>query len=380
MEEKLNNLFCMKHLFIISQLLFLYSCCNKSESTIRIWNYDDFIKKDVKMSDIADAMTIIQPDSIDYKGARIVHASSFFLAGTEQGILRYDKEGHFMNKIGAIGQGPGEYSRFYQMAINEMERVIYVYRMDVSTLLSFSYEGNFLNKHSLQLPKKMAWKFYCLKDKLYFYYNIDADNESLPYMYAITDIIGNLLYSKLDESLDFAPGNYPSFPSDHIGLFGDTMLVWNQYSDTIYRVSEKGEEAFAVWGEWDKRLTPAKVEKEECNQSMIISTIFETVNYYLCIWRPYDIKKNRWNYCFYDKASGKLFNSEGITDDLWGLPSIFPYNYYVMDGREYLECGYPTYKLLDAWLSSDDPKIRKQAESIDEEGNNVLIRIRLKKK
>ena len=67
MEEKLNNLFCMKHLFIISQLLFLYSCCNKSESTIRIWNYDDFIKKDVKMSDIADAMTIIQPDSIDYK-------------------------------------------------------------------------------------------------------------------------------------------------------------------------------------------------------------------------------------------------------------------------------------------------------------------------
>ena len=370
----------MKHLFIISQLLFLYSCCNKSESTIRIWNYDDFIKKDVKMSDIADAMTIIQPDSIDYKGARIVHASSFFLAGTEQGILRYDKEGHFMNKIGAIGQGPGEYSRFYQMAINETERIIYVYRMDISALLSFSYEGTFLNKHSLQLPKEWAWKFYYLKDRLYFYYNVDVDNESLPYMYAITDTIGNLLYSKLDESLDFAPGNYPSFPSDHIGLFGDTMLVWNQYSDTIYRVSEKGEEAFAIWGEWDKRLTPAKVEKEECNQSMIISTIFETVNYYLCIWRPYDIKKNRWNYCFYDKASGKLFNSEGITDDLWGLPSVFPYNYYVMDGREYLECGYPTYKLLDAWLSSDDPKIRKQAESIDEEGNNVLIRIRLKKK
>ena len=119
----------MKHLFIISQLLFLYSCCNKPESTIRIWNYDDFIKRNVKMSDLADEMTIIQPDSIDYKGARIVHASSFFLAGTEQGILRYDKEGHFMNRIGAIGQGPGEYGRFYQMAINETERIIYVYRI-----------------------------------------------------------------------------------------------------------------------------------------------------------------------------------------------------------------------------------------------------------
>lgn len=73
---------------------------------------------------------------------------------------------------------------------------------------------------------------------------------------------------------------------------------------------------------------------------MIIDTIIETINYYLCVWRPYD----------------------------------------VMNGREYLECGYPTYKLLDAWLTSDDPKKRKQAESIDEEGNNVLVRIRLKNK
>ena len=47
--------------------------------------------------------------------------------------------------------------------------------------------------------------------------------------------------------------------------------------------------------------------------------------------------------------------------------------------REYLEAHYQPYELLDAWLTSDDPKIRKQAESIDEEGNDVLIRIRLKK-
>ena len=165
--------------------LFLYSCHSYPSTDLIVWNYDDFIKKDVKMSDIADEMTIIQPDSIDFKGARIVHASSFFLAGTEQGILRYDKEGHFMNKIGAIGQGPGEYSRFYQMAINETERIIYVYRMDISALLSFSYEGTFLNKHSLQLPKEWAWKFYYLKDRLYFYYNVDVDNESLPYMYCL---------------------------------------------------------------------------------------------------------------------------------------------------------------------------------------------------
>ena len=89
------------------------------------------------------------------------------------------------------------------MAINETERIIYVYRMDISALLSFSYEGTFLNKHSLQLPKEWAWKFYYLKDRLYFYYNVDVDNESLPYMYAITDIIGNLLLKESNLS-DYA--------------------------------------------------------------------------------------------------------------------------------------------------------------------------------
>ena len=237
----------MKDIFVFLVLFALCSCHNYTKSKTVVWNYDDFISANVRMSDIADEMTIIQPDSIDYKGAQIVYASSFFLAGTEQGVLRYDKEGHFMNRIGAIGQGPGEYRGFYSMAINETDRIIYVYCMDTSTLLSFSYEGTFLNKHSLQLPKEWAWTFYYLKDKFYFYYLVNADSESPPYMYAITDTIGNLLYSKLDESLHFTPGNYPSFPSHHMGLFGDTMLVWNQYSDTIYRISEK-EKKLLLYG------------------------------------------------------------------------------------------------------------------------------------
>ena len=262
------------------------------------------------------------------------------------------------------------------MAINETDRIIYVYCIDTSKLLSFSYEGDFLSEHSLQLPDEWAWKFYYLNNKLYFYYR---GGESVPYMYAITDTVGNLLSSKRDESLFFTPGNYPSFNSLHLGCLGDTMLVWNQYSDTIYRISEKGEEVVAIWGEWNRRLTPAKVVNNEYSQCMVIATIAETKHYFLCVWRPFDFKDIQWNYCFYDKASGKLFNSEGLTDDLWGLPFFFPYNYFVIDGREYLEAPYPPYELLDAWLSSDNPEIRKLADRIDEEGNNVLIRIRLKK-
>lgn len=162
--------FPMKDIFVFLVLFALCSCHNYTKPKIVVWNYDDFISANVRMSDIADEMTIIQPDSIDYKGAQIVYASSFFLAGTEQGVLRYDKEGHFMNRIGAVGQGPGEYRRFYDMAINEIDQIIYVYCLDKSKVLSFTYEGDFLSEHSLQLPDVWAWKFYYLNNKLYFYY------------------------------------------------------------------------------------------------------------------------------------------------------------------------------------------------------------------
>lgn len=377
----LIHFFILLHMkkVILSFVLFsFYSCHNQPGSNIMIWNYDDFIKREVKMSDIADEMVIIQPDSIDYQGSLRVHSSFFFLVGTEQGILRYNNEGHFINKIGSVGQGPGEYLKFYDMAINEIDQIIYVYCLDKSKVLSFTYEGDFLSEHSLQLPDVWAWKFYYLNNKLYFYYRGEG-GVSQSYMYAITDTVGNLLSSKRDESLFFTPGNYPSFNSLHLGCLGDTMLVWNQYSDTIYRISEKGEEVVAIWGKWNRRLTPAKVVNNEYSQCMVIATITETKHYFLCVWRPFDFKDIQWNYCFYDKASGKLFNSEGLTNDLWGLPLFFPYNYFVIDGREYLEAPYQPYKLLDAWLSSDDPEIRKLADRIDEEGNNVLIRIRLKK-
>lgn len=160
-----------------------------------VWNYDDFIEKSLKVSDIADEMTIIQPDSIDYQRGEITHATSFFLVGTEQGILKYNNEGHLIGRIGSIGQGPGEYVGSYTTAINEVDSIIYVYCQDNSKLLSFSYDGFFLSKHSVQLPKEWAWKFYHLKDRLYFYYTVIA-GESSPYIYAITDTIGNLLSSR----------------------------------------------------------------------------------------------------------------------------------------------------------------------------------------
>lgn len=367
----------MKDLFIIPFIIVLCSCHNPPKSDIMVWNYDDFISKDIKMSDIADEMTIIQPDSIDYRGGKIVHSDSFFLVGTEQGILKYNREGRLIGRIGSIGQGPGEYNGIYDMAINEADQIIYVYGNQTSKLLSFSYDGTFLSEHTLQLPEEFASNFYCLKDRLYFYYKVIA-GESEPYIYAITDTVGNLLSSKRDESLHFVPGNYYSFPLLHLGCLDDTMLVWNHYSDTIYRVSEQGEEPIAMWGQWSRRLTPSKVENNTIIHCMMIFTMVETVHYYLCIWRPFDFKATQWNYFFCDKSSGKLYNSQGITDDLWGLPTFIPYHYYKKDGREYLEASYQPYKLLDAWGASDDSKIRKQAESIDDEGNNVLIRIRLK--
>lgn len=44
--------------------IILCSCHSQSGNHIVVWQYDNFIKKDIKLSDIADEMIIIQPDSI----------------------------------------------------------------------------------------------------------------------------------------------------------------------------------------------------------------------------------------------------------------------------------------------------------------------------
>ena len=62
--------FPMKDIFVFLVLFALCSCHNYTKSKTVVWNYDDFISANVRMSDIADEMTIIQPDSIDYKIGR----------------------------------------------------------------------------------------------------------------------------------------------------------------------------------------------------------------------------------------------------------------------------------------------------------------------
>lgn len=58
-------------------------------------------------------------------------------------ILRFARSGHFLNMVGNIGQGPGEYTSMSEFFIDESRKEIYI----VSTnILVYDFEGNFKRK------------------------------------------------------------------------------------------------------------------------------------------------------------------------------------------------------------------------------------------
>ncbi|WP_455673163.1 6-bladed beta-propeller [Phocaeicola sp.] len=72
--------------------------------------------------------------SLDFSDSTMIGANpSFLFDGTSfliyspessSSVLRYDKDGKFINKIGSIGSGPGEYAIIYDLNINPAKKTI----------------------------------------------------------------------------------------------------------------------------------------------------------------------------------------------------------------------------------------------------------------
>lgn len=63
-------------------------------------------------------------------------------------VYRFDKQGHFLNSIGQIGNAPGEYNIAYSISVNRYNNSL-VYYIGQNTIQLWSYEGQFLKEIKL---------------------------------------------------------------------------------------------------------------------------------------------------------------------------------------------------------------------------------------
>ena len=65
--------------------------------------------------------------------------------GREFYIYRFSRTGKFLNKIGSIGQGPGEYNTYSTFLVDEDKKEVYIID-NTNGVLAYDFEGNFKRK------------------------------------------------------------------------------------------------------------------------------------------------------------------------------------------------------------------------------------------
>ncbi len=141
----------MKRVFHFSALLAICLAAGEIKPPITI-DVVAGMKNQVKMklSDFADSITYIPLQGLpDFPIGWVINLQMtpdevFVLASHGIGLLRFSRNGQLKNKIGRIGNGPGELSMGSDFSLLPEEKRVYFHRNFTHNELCYSYDGKFI--------------------------------------------------------------------------------------------------------------------------------------------------------------------------------------------------------------------------------------------
>lgn len=287
----------MKNLLLLFLVLAL--SCSHNKEVIPVINPDDFTIGRMQIMDCIDTVVYVQLDNslIVPKIIKPFWLDSCIIIHSYEGILKYDLNGRFLNKIGNIGEGPEEYPKtLYYVAVDKKSQVVYVYLIFKEELLSYSFSGRFLKRISVEIPVDLKKKvypdpnaFFVQDDLLFFYYNTNqgVDGERPLYWLAVKKdgtLAGYHKGSKIKSKNENGAG-YFLFP---MNACNNTVAYWDLLNDTVFSVSPHGVTPLYLWGKGDFRLletdkVPLPTERRICTMFADTKTfsLFFMTNYSL---------------------------------------------------------------------------------------------------
>lgn len=362
----------MKLYFLLIATLLFFSC-NQRQSTglLEIKPIDELLAE-IPISEFADSISLIQLDNsllLSSYGSPCF-TDSFFVVSVAEGVLKYSYMGEFLMKIGGIGQAPMEYNRNKLMAVDTSNKRIRVYSIPEKVMISYSYDGAFLSRVRYDLPDDTygyPTMMRILGNKCYFFYP-SMSGLSDPYYWVITDTCGQSLEIKQKHGepvlkRGYACGTYCTSSSDN------SLLYYNLFNDTIFRVTEQGVTPAFLWGRGKHRISAST---EDVSENMMVFTMFaETKRFLFFEWLDATFKSFS-SFGFYDKKKQIFMGTKRLRDDLNTQIDIslrWMFSYFQRGNKDYMIGKIEPYELPEDVL---------QRENIDPEGNLVMIVIRLK--
>ncbi len=135
---------------LIGGVLAACSTKNTIPENVRIIDLSNNVRKvkTLSLSDVAAQMEIVPLEVTDssliaeIENIQIGEQDIWLKCSREQSILRFSRQGKFLNKVGRFGQGPGEYSLFYDFMIDEDRREVNIVTIG-SGVYTYGFDGMF---------------------------------------------------------------------------------------------------------------------------------------------------------------------------------------------------------------------------------------------
>lgn len=150
----------MKHMFLLLIGVFVLLGCSSnkkqepiSKSGIPVINLSEDVSTvpSLLLSEVAEKLEIVPLEMTDESvlsditEIQVTDHNIWIDHGREFYIYRFSRTGKFLNKIGSIGQGPGEYTNYSTFLVDEDKKEVYIIA-NTNGVLAYDFEGNFKRK------------------------------------------------------------------------------------------------------------------------------------------------------------------------------------------------------------------------------------------
>ena len=372
-------------------IIFLTFSCNSPPNNLYEFDPDDLVENKVTLSQIADDIIYIPLDNsypIKIINRIILTENSIFLT-SDRGVLKFNREGKMVRKIGNQGRGPGEYINSANFTVDDINETVYIKDRN-NIIKAYSKYGIYLRDIYLQEFKGGidVIKFY--NSKLFLSYFLQFGNSQFNWI--IIDTLGTVIKRK-ERTIPYFVSNW--LEGSGTFKYENKLSYWNPYNDTVFSISsDLSYKASFLFSKGEYRLPKSDFDPtQNITQYMLIRSLFETKRF--LVFRYGYNKKGVIALIDKDKKESFLiyvenFENGGITNDFDGCVNFQPVSYLAENNQEYMIGFLEPYKLKAHILSEEfknsEPKfpekkkdLEKLANSLKETDNPVLMMVRLKK-
>lgn len=204
-------------------------------------NYEDILKnkKEINLSQVASNIEYVKLETNQeclIRGIReCLFTDNLIFINNRDHILKFSRDGKFLQKIGSPGRGPGEIDLIRTMSLIPDKKMIAVQKNAIREIMYFSFDGKLIK--TVKIPNALYIKV--MADGRLIAYDAGADGSNINTFSLITEkgdtisaIKNYCTWEKTPGGVTMMAGSYPTpFTSSGNWYFKD------RYNDTIYTVS-----------------------------------------------------------------------------------------------------------------------------------------------